>query len=127
VIGGRSKNKGIIALKIVFFFYGIDLHHICFMTGKTNAFGDKFADSACLAGSRRAHNQYLCHFGFSLHISESYYLKVASSGIRSHLKKVFSPDIGVEPSYQVLDILEYACGLILGLVFRLRLKATADQ
>jgi hypothetical protein len=34
----------------------------------------------------------------------------------SHLKKVFSPDIGVEPSYQVLDILEYACGLILGLV-----------
>ena len=35
--------------------------------------------------------------------------------IRSCLKKVFSPDIGVEPSYQVLDILEYACGLILGL------------
>ncbi len=34
----------------------------------------------------------------------------------SHLKKVFSPDIGVEPSSQVLDILEYACGLILGLV-----------
>jgi len=34
---------------------------------------------------------------------------------RSCLKKVFSPDIGVEPSYQVLDILEYACGLILGL------------
>jgi hypothetical protein len=34
---------------------------------------------------------------------------------RSHLKKVFSSDIGVEPSYQVLDILEYACGLILGL------------
>ena len=34
---------------------------------------------------------------------------------RSHLKKVFSPDIGVEPSSQVLDILEYACGLILGL------------
>jgi hypothetical protein len=25
------------------------------------------------------------------------------------------PDIGVEPSAQVLDILEYACGLILGL------------
>jgi hypothetical protein len=35
---------------------------------------------------------------------------------RSHLKKVFSPNIGVEPSSQVLDILEYACGLILGLV-----------
>jgi len=29
----------------------------------------------------------------------------------SHLKKVFSPDIGVEASSQVLDILEYACGL----------------
>ena len=35
--------------------------------------------------------------------------------IRSYLKVVFSFDIGVEPSYQVLDILEYACGLILGL------------
>jgi len=34
---------------------------------------------------------------------------------RSLLKKVFSSDIGVEPSYQVLNILEYACGLILGL------------
>jgi len=34
---------------------------------------------------------------------------------RSHLKKVFSSDIGVEPSSQTLDILEYACGLILGL------------
>jgi hypothetical protein len=33
----------------------------------------------------------------------------------SHLKKVFSSDIGVEPSSQVLDILEYACGLILSL------------
>jgi len=28
---------------------------------------------------------------------------------------VFSPDIGVEPSAQVLDIPEYACGLVLGL------------
>ena len=37
------------------------------------------------------------------------------STIRSHLKKVFSSDIGVEPSSQVLDILKYACGLILGL------------
>ena len=36
--------------------------------------------------------------------------------MRSHLKKVFSPDIGVEPSSQVLDIFEYASGLILGLV-----------
>jgi hypothetical protein len=37
--------------------------------------------------------------------------------IRSHRKKVFSSDIGVEPSSQLLDILEYACGLILGLAF----------
>jgi hypothetical protein len=35
--------------------------------------------------------------------------------IRNYLKKVFSSDIGVEPSSQVLDILKYACGLILGL------------
>ena len=34
---------------------------------------------------------------------------------RSYLKKVFSPGIGVESLSQVLDILEYACGLILGL------------
>jgi hypothetical protein len=34
--------------------------------------------------------------------------------VRSHLKKVFSSDIGVEPPSQILDILEYACGLILG-------------
>jgi dTMP kinase len=34
---------------------------------------------------------------------------------RSHLKKVFSPDIGVDPSPQVLNILKYACGLSLGL------------
>jgi len=34
--------------------------------------------------------------------------------IRNYLKKVFSPDIGVVSSSQVLDILEYACGLILG-------------
>jgi len=33
---------------------------------------------------------------------------------RSHLKKIFSPDIGVGPSPQVLDILKYACGLSLG-------------
>jgi hypothetical protein len=33
----------------------------------------------------------------------------------SQLKKVFSSDIGVEPSSQVLDIPEYACGLILDL------------
>ncbi len=37
------------------------------------------------------------------------------------------PDIGVEPSSQILDILEYASGLILGLVFRLCLKATPDK
>jgi hypothetical protein len=35
--------------------------------------------------------------------------------IRSYLKKVFSADIGVKPSAQILGILEYACGLILGL------------
>ena len=29
---------------------------------------------------------------------------------RSYLKKVFSPDIGVEASFQVPGILEYACG-----------------
>ncbi|MCG6972098.1 MAG: hypothetical protein LJE66_03025 [Desulfobacterales bacterium] len=40
--------------------------------------------------------------------------------IRSYLKVVFSFDIGVEPSYQVLDILEYACGLILGLAYLAR-------
>ena len=33
---------------------------------------------------------------------------------RNHLKKVFSSDIGVESSSQFLDILMYACGLILG-------------
>jgi hypothetical protein len=38
-----------------------------------------------------------------------------SSTFRSHLKKVFSPELGVEPSSQVLNILEYACGLRLGL------------
>jgi hypothetical protein len=53
--------------------------------------------------------------------------------IRSISKKSFRPirrrltSIGVEPSYQVLDILEYACGLILDLAFRLRLKATPDK
>jgi hypothetical protein len=46
---------------------------------------------------------------------------------RSHLKKVSSSDTGVELSFQVLDILEYASGLILGLVFRLRLEATPDK
>ena len=35
--------------------------------------------------------------------------------IRRPLNKVFLSDICVEPSYQVLDILEYACGLFLGL------------
>jgi hypothetical protein len=36
-------------------------------------------------------------------------------GTRNCLKKVFLGYIGVEPSSQVLDIHEYACGLILGL------------
>jgi hypothetical protein len=35
--------------------------------------------------------------------------------VRSYLKKVFSPGIGVESLSQILGILEYACGLILGL------------
>ena len=35
--------------------------------------------------------------------------------IRSRLKKVFSPELGVEPLSQVLDILEYACGWRFGL------------
>jgi hypothetical protein len=34
---------------------------------------------------------------------------------RSHLKNVFSSDISVESSSQVLDILEYVSGLTLGL------------
>jgi len=34
--------------------------------------------------------------------------------IRSHLKKIFWPKLGVGPSLQVLDILEYTCGLKLG-------------
>ena len=33
---------------------------------------------------------------------------------KTHFKKVFSPDIGVEALSQVLAILAYACGLILG-------------
>jgi hypothetical protein len=33
---------------------------------------------------------------------------------RSHLKKVFWPNLCVGASFQVLDILEYACGLKLG-------------
>ena len=33
---------------------------------------------------------------------------------RSYLKKVCSPDIGVEPSSQILNILKYACGPRLG-------------
>jgi hypothetical protein len=50
-----------------------------------------------------------------------------TSFYRSHLNKFFSSDIGVEPSSQFLDILEYACGEILGLAFHLRLKATPDK
>jgi len=33
---------------------------------------------------------------------------------KSYLKKVFFPNLCVRPSFQVLDILEYACGLKLG-------------
>jgi hypothetical protein len=42
---------------------------------------------------------------------------VIAAVYRSHLKKVFSADIVVKPSSQILDILEYACGLILGPAF----------
>ncbi len=35
--------------------------------------------------------------------------------IRSCLKNVFLPDIGVGAAFQVLDILMYACGLKFGL------------
>jgi hypothetical protein len=34
--------------------------------------------------------------------------------IRSYLKKVFWPNLYVGPSIQLLEILEYACGLKLG-------------
>jgi hypothetical protein len=34
---------------------------------------------------------------------------------RSYLKKVFSPDIGVDASFQIIAIREYACGLKPGL------------
>jgi hypothetical protein len=34
--------------------------------------------------------------------------------IRNYLKKVFWPNLCVGPSLQILDILEYACGLKLG-------------
>ena len=40
---------------------------------------------------------------------------VAIKNIRSHLKKTFWPDIGVELSFKALGIREYACGLKLGL------------
>jgi tryptophan synthase alpha subunit len=40
---------------------------------------------------------------------------LSGSMARSYLKKAFSPGIGVESLSQVLDILEYASGLILGL------------
>ena len=38
----------------------------------------------------------------------------ASKKSRSYRKKVFWPNLGVGSSLQVLDILEYACGLKLG-------------
>jgi hypothetical protein len=40
---------------------------------------------------------------------------LSTSAHRNCLKKVFSPDIGVDASLQVLDIHEYVCGLNLGL------------
>jgi hypothetical protein len=37
-----------------------------------------------------------------------------TGAFRDNLKNVFSPEFGVAPSPQVLDILQYACGLRLG-------------
>jgi len=37
-----------------------------------------------------------------------------SKRARSYLKKVFEPNLYVGPSFQLLEILEYACGLKLG-------------
>ena len=34
--------------------------------------------------------------------------------VKTYLKIIFWPNLGVWPSFQVLDILEYACGLKLG-------------
>jgi len=36
------------------------------------------------------------------------------ASIRRYLKIIFWPKLGVEASFYVLDILEYACGLKLG-------------
>ena len=38
----------------------------------------------------------------------------AHSPYRSRFKTVFCPELGVAPSPQVLDILEYVCGLMFG-------------
>ena len=56
-------------------------------------------------------------FGFAVRekIKAPHFSLLSLQLIRSHLKIVFSPELGVEPSSQVLDILEYACGLRLGL------------
>jgi len=39
------------------------------------------------------------------------YTMIARLSIRSHLKKVFWANLCVGPSFQLLEILEYACGL----------------
>ena len=57
----------------------------------------------------------LIPFGLNRVLTRSRY-KRGQKKSRSHLKKVFSSDIDVEPSSQALDIHEYACGLILSLV-----------
>ena len=49
------------------------------------------------------------------------HMQTADKIFRSYLKKVFSPELGVEPSSQVLDILQYACGL------RLDLALSSDE
>lgn len=43
------------------------------------------------------------------------YWRALNSFPRKYFREVFSPDISVEPSSQVLDMFEHASGLILGL------------
>jgi hypothetical protein len=60
----------------------------------------------------RIHGYYNSYDGYAA--CEKDRSRIESTLTISHLKKVFSSDIGVEPSSQAFDILEYICGLILG-------------
>jgi len=46
--------------------------------------------------------------------------------LRTHLKKVFLLHIGVEAAHQVLEILKYSCGLMLGFAFLSRRTSAGD-